>query len=414
MIPSDTPLLLVITAAGSSTRMGTGVKKEYMTVNGKTVLSTALEAFLNCASFSAAVITVPSGKTAEAQSAVFSNQAIQPLLNRNNTRLIFTEGSTTRQKSVFNALKKLKESLTEKELSSSVVLIHDGARPFVTPEIITGTIEAALSYGGAAPVIPATDTQKIIAADGTITTHLQRSSIGCIQTPQGFDFNTLYECHQLASEQDKEYTDDTEIFDAFRKNKSMCVHVVKGSIQNKKITYREDIAGKGTDAGRGSSMLRIGFGTDLHRLVAGRKMFLGGVNIPCDKGELGHSDGDVLLHAISDALLGAAGMGDIGSYFPPEDPQWKDADSAVLLSRIWDDVTKAGWSLQNLDCVVETEAPKFLPWRDKVIDSIASILKTERCRIFVKAKTNEKLDSVGAGEAIKAYCTCLLTQEVQG
>ena len=116
----------------------------------------------------------------------------------------------------------------------------------------------------------------------------------------------------------------------------------------------------------------------------------------------------MLLHAISDSLLGASGLGDIGSYFPPEDPQWKDADSAVLLKKIWSDIRDAGWSLVNLDCVLEFEKPKFLPWRDKVIDSIADVLEAERSRIFVKAKTNEKMDAVGHGEAIKAYCTCLL------
>ena len=155
---------------------------------------------------------------------------------------------------------------------------------------------------------------------------------------------------------------------------------------------------------------RTGLGTDLHRLIPGRKLILGGVHIPFEKGEEAHSDGDVLLHAVCDALLGASGLGDIGSYFPPEDAKWKDADSAFLLKTIWTDVKKAGWSLENLDCTIDIEKPKFLPWRQKVIESIAEILETEKERVFVKAKTNEGLDSVGKGDAVKTYCICLLSK----
>ena len=144
--------------------------------------------------------------------------------------------------------------------------------------------------------------------------------------------------------------------------------------------------------------------------MEGRRFLLGGVEIPSEKGELGHSDADVLLHAISDALLGASGLGDIGSYFPPEDAKWKDADSAILLRKVWEDVQEEGWSLVNLDCVLEFERPKFLPWRQKVIDSVATILGVSNKQVFVKAKTNEGLDAVGTSLAIKAYCVCLLSR----
>ena len=157
-------------------------------------------------------------------------------------------------------------------------------------------------------------------------------------------------------------------------------------------------------------MTRIGIGTDLHKLAEGRKFILGGVEIPFEKGELGHSDGDVLLHAIADALLGASRLGDIGSYFPPEDAKWKDANSAMLLQKIWADVKAAGWQLENLDCVIECERPKILPWRNKIIESIARILEVPETSIFVKAKTNEGVDAVGSMEAIKTYCVCLLTR----
>ncbi|MCI5519250.1 MAG: 2-C-methyl-D-erythritol 2,4-cyclodiphosphate synthase [Treponema sp.] len=157
-------------------------------------------------------------------------------------------------------------------------------------------------------------------------------------------------------------------------------------------------------------MIRVGLGYDLHRLVEGRKLIIGGVDFPFEKGEDGHSDGDVLLHAVTDALLGASGLGDIGSYFPPEDPKWKNADSAKLLQAVWKDVLDEGWKLENLDCVVKLEKPKFLPKRQEVISSIAKILGVENERVFVKAKTGEKLPPVGTGDAIEAYVVCLLNK----
>lgn len=155
-------------------------------------------------------------------------------------------------------------------------------------------------------------------------------------------------------------------------------------------------------------MTRVGLGYDKHVLVEGRKLVLGGVELPFEKGEAGHSDGDVLLHAITDALLGASGLGDIGSYFPPSDPQWKDADSKKLLSICWADVQKAGWSLENLDCVIALEKPKFIPYRDSVRESIAQILGCQKDQIFVKAKTGEKLGDIGQGRAVEVWSVCLL------
>ena len=155
-------------------------------------------------------------------------------------------------------------------------------------------------------------------------------------------------------------------------------------------------------------MIRVGLGYDLHRLVKGRKLFLGGVEFDFSKGEQGHSDGDVLLHAITDALLGASGLGDIGSYFPPEDEKWKDADSKLLLQKVWNDVRNEGWKIVNIDCVIKLEKPKFLPKRQEVINSIAQILEIESSNVFVKAKTGEKLPPIGTSQAVEAEAVCLL------
>ncbi|MDY5918427.1 MAG: 2-C-methyl-D-erythritol 2,4-cyclodiphosphate synthase [Treponema sp.] len=155
-------------------------------------------------------------------------------------------------------------------------------------------------------------------------------------------------------------------------------------------------------------MIRVGLGYDLHRLIEGRKLFLGGVEFDFSKGEDGHSDGDVLLHAVTDALLGASGLGDIGSYFPPEDEKWKDADSKLLLQKVWNDVRNEGWKIVNIDCVIKLEKPKFLPKRQEVINSIAQILEIESSNVFVKAKTGEKLPPIGTSQAVEAEAVCLL------
>ncbi len=158
-------------------------------------------------------------------------------------------------------------------------------------------------------------------------------------------------------------------------------------------------------------MIRVGLGYDLHRLIEGRKLFLGGVEFDFSKGEDGHSDGDVLLHAVTDALLGASGLGDIGSYFPPEDEKWKDADSKLLLQKVWNDVRNEGWKIVNIDCVIKLEKPKFLPKRQEVINSIAQILEIESSNVFVKAKTGEKLPPIGTSQAVEAEAVCLLEKQ---
>ena len=157
-------------------------------------------------------------------------------------------------------------------------------------------------------------------------------------------------------------------------------------------------------------MIRIGLGKDLHRLAEGRRFLLGGVEIPHEKGELGHSDGDVLVHAVCDALLGAAGLGDIGELYPDSDPTFKDASSIELLKSAWRLLSKAGWQLVNLDCVVTCETPKILTYRESICRSLADALEADPGSIFVKGKTNEGLGSLGAGEAVEALVVCLLAK----
>ena len=158
-------------------------------------------------------------------------------------------------------------------------------------------------------------------------------------------------------------------------------------------------------------MIRVGLGRDIHRLAAGIRFLLGGVEIPCEKGELGHSDGDVLTHAVIDALLGAAGLGDIGELFPPTEAAWKDADSLELLKNAWARVRDKGWRLLNLDCTVVCEMPKILPHRDSICRSLAQAMEADTGSIFVKGKTNEGLGPLGTGEAVEALVVCLLEKD---
>ena len=235
---------------------------------------------------------------------------------------------------------------------------------------------------------------------------LIEENLAAVQTPQGFLFSRLLDAHKKAAEDGKNYTDDTEIWGKYCGK----VKIVDGDSINKKITYPSDIPQQKPDVKKESKMLRTGLGYDLHKLVEGRKLMLGGIEIPFEKGEDGHSDGDVLLHALTDALLGASGMGDIGSFFPPEDQKWKDADSKMLLKTVWNKITEKGWKLENADCVIALEKPKFIPYRQKVIESIATILEVQSDQIFVKAKTGEKMGKIGRSEAIEVWATCLLSK----
>lgn len=390
---------VVIAAAGSSTRMSGSGKKEYLALKSGTVLSQSVKIFLQTLLCRYLVITIPKGGLQDCERALYADSEIALLLGK--TELSFVEGGATRQKSILNAL----EFLGSKKNPPDIVLIHDGARPFVTEKIISDTLESAVKYGAAAPGISPSDTQKIIDKDGFISAHLCRASMAAVQTPQAFLFQPLLEAHRTAASDGTEYTDDTEIWSKYVGK----VKIAEGSVLNKKITYSQDYCAD-TDGRNDDMTMRIGLGYDLHRLIEGRNLILGGVVIPFDRGEDGHSDGDVLLHAITDALLGASAGGDIGSFFPPEDAQWKDADSSVLLQTVWKKIQAEGWMLGNLDCVIKLEEPKFLPYRNQVIESVAKILGVRTEQLFVKAKTGEKLGSVGNGEAVEAWCSCILTR----
>jgi len=403
MLTTGAPIAVVICAAGSSKRMG-GVKKEYLALPSTsesplTVLGSAVSAFASLPQIRPIVITVPPGEESEARSRLPNG------LVSENERIFFVSGGKTRRASVHNAL------LFLAPYKPAYVLIHDGARPWVKRELIERIIEGAIKHGAAIPALPLVDTPKELKTSAGdvkfIERHLRRENLCAVQTPQGFAFPEILAAHEKADEREEkegfEYTDDAEVWGEFTGQ----VAVIPGESENRKITYPEDME-TAANGKTQAKMQRIGIGKDLHRLVSGRKFLLGGVEIPFNKGELGHSDGDVLAHAVCDAILGAAGLGDIGELFPDSDSAYKDADSMELLKRAWQLVKAQGWRLANLDCVVCCENPKILPHRDKIRSSLSKALDADPALVFVKGKTAEGLGPIGSGEAVEAMAVCLL------
>jgi 2-C-methyl-D-erythritol 4-phosphate cytidylyltransferase/2-C-methyl-D-erythritol 2,4-cyclodiphosphate synthase len=372
--------------------MGGGVKKEYRVWGGKPLILHALEAFEKSGIVSLYVITVPPGGVAQARDVL----APWFLGEGRGGKTLFVEGGGTRQESVRRGLRAMED------FSPGIVLIHDGARPWLGPELILAVARAAGLHGACLPLTPAVDALKQVSADGFLEAHLDREKIRGAQTPQGFVYEKILDAHNKAAGDGRPYIDDTEIYAQY----GGPVFSVAGDGRNKKITYPSDLDEGQNALGRG--LPRVGFGWDLHRLVPERKLLLGGVEIPSPRGEDGHSDGDVLAHALIDALLGAAGLGDIGGHFPASDPAYKDISSRILLRRAADLVRAENLRVVNIDCTVVLESPKILPYRKAIADCLAGDLGISAAAVSVKGKTKEKVDATGEGRAVEAFAVVLL------
>ena len=409
----------IVTAAGSSARMGGSVsrpcvKKEYRALPGcaggdgkpLTVLGAAVSAFAEVPAVSKIIVTVPPDRDNAEDEA-------RAALPAGMSGFFFVRGGENRRSSVYRALHYLQSLQTGGE-RFDLVLIHDGARPWVSVSLIDAVIGAARVHGAAIPILPSVETPKILesaeirhsAVSGFIAQHPHRETVAFAQTPQGFLFEPLMEAHEKAAEaantakNGAEFTDDAEVWAFAWPEKK--VAAVPGEAANKKITFPEDLPSGG------ARLPRIGLGLDLHRLAEGRRFVLGGVEIPFEKGELGHSDGDVLIHAVIDALLGASGSGDIGALFPSACDTWKNAPSLELLRMVWARLSGESWAIVNIDCVVSCEKPALLPHREKIRETLGRVLKTDPGRIFLKGKTGEGIGEIGRGEAVEAVAVCLL------
>lgn len=300
-------------------------------------------------------------------------------------------GGAERQDSVACGLKAFDES-------TDIVLVHDGARPLASTEMFSAVAEAANIYGAATVGVPATDTIKRVDAEHAVIETLKRSELYQIQTPQGFQKELFTEAHQKAHDSNYLGTDDVSLVEYLGKP----VHIVEGDYCNIKVTTPNDIAVAKRYLGIEDKRMRVGFGYDIHQLKAGRPCILGGVRIESELGPDGHSDADVLIHALMDAMLGAAGLRDIGYYFPPEDDQYKGISSMLLLEKVNSLLKERGLQAYNIDIMVISETPKLKPYIDMMKANLQSILEIPLDRISIKATTNEMLGAIGRREGIAA------------
>jgi 2-C-methyl-D-erythritol 4-phosphate cytidylyltransferase / 2-C-methyl-D-erythritol 2,4-cyclodiphosphate synthase len=308
-------------------------------------------------------------------------------------------GGATRQASVRAGL----EALAARK--PDIVLVHDAARPFATPALVKRAIAAAEKTGAAVPGLPVTDTIKAVDDGGFVAQTLDRNRLRAIQTPQGFAFAPLLDAHRRAAEQGRiDFTDDA----ALAEWAGMKVSVFEGEPSNIKITNADDFARAETAQFASLGDVRTGTGIDVHAFAAGDHVMLGGVRIAHGQALSGHSDADVVLHAVTDALLGALADGDIGAHFPPSDPQWRGASSDRFLKFAVERVAARGGRIAHIDITVVCEAPKIGPHRDAMRSKIAEIAGLAPERVAVKATTSEKLGFTGRGEGIAAYATATI------
>jgi 2-C-methyl-D-erythritol 4-phosphate cytidylyltransferase/2-C-methyl-D-erythritol 2,4-cyclodiphosphate synthase len=384
----------IIAAGGRGARFGGDRPKQLLSLGGRPILQRSVDAFLNNELIAELVVALPPDLAA----------AVPAYLRDQAKPIAIVEGGARRQDSVANAFARIARG-------TEVVVIHDAARPLVSAGLIRRTIDAAAAHGAAIAALPATDTVKRGDAQRVIVDTLPRGEIFLAQTPQAFRTEVLRDALALG-DRDSDATDEAMLAERAGHH----VRLVDGESRNLKITTADDLTmaemilndGGLLPAPSAVEGMRIGNGYDLHRLVAGRPLILGGVTIPFDKGLDGHSDADAVCHAVTDAILGAAGAGDIGRHFPDTDPAWKGANSIRLLERAAHIVAAAGYRIVNVDVVVIAQKPKLSPHADAMRAALAQAMGTTADRLSVKGKTNEGVGPIGAGEAIAVHAVALL------
>jgi 2-C-methyl-D-erythritol 4-phosphate cytidylyltransferase / 2-C-methyl-D-erythritol 2,4-cyclodiphosphate synthase len=378
---STNAALIVAAGRGSRARDSDGVPKQYELIGGVPLLAHTLHPFVRNASVHHVQVVIHSDD-ADLYRRATEGLAVQPPVH----------GGATRQASVLAGLEALAP------LRPSRVLIHDAARPFVTRAVIADVLAALDTYPGAIAAAPLADTLKRAGDNGTISATVDRRGLWRAQTPQGFHFGVILKAHRDAASAGRaDFTDDA----ALAEWAGLAVKLVAGSDDNGKITTASDLV----RAGRvmtGSASSRTGLGFDVHQFKPGDHVTLGGVVIPHTASLEGHSDADVVLHALTDALLGTIGDGDIGQHFPPSDPQWKGADSLVFLDDAVRRVRGQGGQIVNVDITVLAEAPRIGPYRTEMQRVIAHALGVTIRDVGVKATTTETLGFVGRREGIAA------------
>jgi len=384
--PDRTAAILV--AAGRGLRAGAGGPKQYREIGGQTVIYRAMQAFCDHPQvFAVQPVVNPD------DSAMF-NEAVRDL--RHETP---AAGGATRQASVHAGLEALAAQKPD------IVLIHDAARPFVTSAVIARAIEAAGRTGAAVPTVAVTDTIKQVGATGNVEATPDRATLRIAQTPQAFRFDVILEAHRRAAREGRsDFTDDAAIAEWA----GLTVATFEGDAANMKLTTPEDFVREEARLGAMLGDIRTGTGYDVHAFGEGDHVMICGVRVPHSRGFLAHSDGDVGLHALVDAILGALADGDIGSHFPPSDAKWKGASSDRFLKYAIDRVTARGGRVANLEVTLICERPKIGPLRDTMRARIAEVSGIDISRIAVKATTSERLGFTGREEGIAATASATI------
>jgi 2-C-methyl-D-erythritol 4-phosphate cytidylyltransferase/2-C-methyl-D-erythritol 2,4-cyclodiphosphate synthase len=376
----------VVVAAGRGLRAGGGLPKQYREVAGEPVIRSSLSLFAWHGQIGAVQAVIHPDDAGTYETAAKGLRLLAPVL-----------GGATRQASVRAGL----ESLSPR--SPDIVLVHDAARPFCSSELVSRAIVACGQTGAAIPALEVTDTIKRVDAGGLVAGTVDRATLRAVQTPQAFDFALLLEAHRRAAREGRDdFTDDA----ALAEWAGIKVATFAGDSGNLKLTTDEDFAK--AEARRMASLadLRLGNGFDVHAFGNdGDHVWLGGVKIPHDRGLTGHSDADVALHALVDAILGALADGDIGQHFSPNDPRWRGASSDQFLKFAVERVAKRGGRIANLDLTIVCEAPRIGPHRDAIRKRIAEIAEMSVERVAVKATTSEQLGFTGRKEGIVAMAT---------
>ena len=377
---------VIILAGGKGERMKASVNKVLMPLCGKTVIIRSLCAFLPFADH-ICIVSRP-----EEQSFILSEI-------RNNgisAPVLFAAGGTTRQQSVLNGLRAFSPD------PDDIILIHDGARCLITSDLIERVIQSVKTCGTGVPGLPVSSTYKICDHNSYVSSTPDRSSLYEIQTPQGFSADRIIPYSLKAEQEGIDCTDDAGVLEYFH----VPVRVVRGETTNIKLTLPEDLNRARNILEGGTAAVRIGMGYDVHRLVPDRKLILCGVEIPFELGLLGHSDADVALHALMDAMLGACALGDIGKHFPDSDEKYKGISSLSLLKETAAVLSFHGFRLHNADITIVAQKPKILPYISQMCTTVASALNMPADRISIKATTTESLGFEGRMEGISSYAVC--------
>lgn len=383
---------LIVPAAGSGNRIGAGINKLFLPVAGKPLLQFTLERLCAAACVDEIIVAI---------APVDEQRFADLLLNLPTKKKIrYVMGGETRQESVANALQKISPD-------SDNVLIHDGARPYIHSEDLENICIALQESAGAVLVQKVANTVKLVAEDGSSITTYPRERVFLAETPQGFRRKVLMDMYATDTETLKNCTDDCQLFEKLGKQPRL----ILAKHRNDKITFGEDLERFEWEM-MTKGITRVGIGYDIHQTCEGRKLFLGGVEIKWDKGLLGHSDADVVMHALADALLGAAGLADIGTYFPDNNPQWENVAGKVLLAKVRHILLREGFLIQNVDVTVVAERPKLQPHIEAMKKNIADALRIAVKYVGVKATTNEKLGPVGKGSGIAAMATASIIERM--